>query len=130
MSNLQDCVLVVDDEFLIAMGFCTQVEEMGLTVCSTAATADDAIKQAQLHRPRVGLMDMRLWGNKDGVDAALAIHKTVGSKVIFITGSRDPATIERIKGDHPFALLFKPVSNRQLRTTIMEAMEQSRADSR
>jgi len=122
MSDLQNCVLVVDDEFLIAMGFRTQVEEMGLTVCGTAATADDAIAQAQKHRPAVVLMDMRLWGDKDGVDAARVIHDTVGSKVIFITGSREPATIERINRDHPFALLFKPISNRQLRSAITDAM--------
>jgi DNA-binding NarL/FixJ family response regulator len=122
MSDLQNSVLVVDDEFLIAMGFRTQVEDMGLAVCGTAATAEDAILQAQTHRPAVVLMDMRLWGKRDGVDAAIAIHNTVGSKVIFITGSREPATIERINQDHPFALLFKPVSNRQLRSVITDAM--------
>jgi DNA-binding NarL/FixJ family response regulator len=125
MSDLQKSVLVVDDEFLIAMGFRTQVEDMGLAVCGTAATADDAILQAQTHRPAVVLMDMRLWGKRDGVDAAIAIHNTVGSKVIFITGSREPATIERINQDHPFALLFKPVSNRQLRSAITDAMRQN-----
>ena len=122
MSDLQNSVLVVDDEFLIAMGFRTQVEDMGLAVCGTAATAEDAILQAQTHRPAVVLMDMRLWGKRDGVDAAIAIHNTVGSKVIFITGSREPATIERINQDHPFALLFKPVSSRQLRNAITDAM--------
>jgi two-component system, response regulator PdtaR len=122
MSDLQNCVLVVEDEFLIAMGFCMQVEDMGLAVCGTAATAEDAIVQAQAHRPALVLMDMRLWGKRDGVDAAIAIHNTVGSKVVFITGSREPATIERINGDHPFALLFKPVSNRQLRSAITDAM--------
>ena len=75
MSNLQNCVLVVDDEFLIAMGFRTQVEDMGLAVCGTAATAEEAVLQAQTHRPAVVLMDMRLWGKRDGVDAAIAIHK-------------------------------------------------------
>jgi DNA-binding NarL/FixJ family response regulator len=122
MSDLKNSVLVVDDEFLIAMGFRSQVEDMGLAVCGTAATAEDAIIQAQTHRPAVVLMDMRLWGKRDGVDAAIAIHNTVGSKVIFITGSREPATIERINQDHPFALLFKPVSSRQLRSAITDAM--------
>jgi YesN/AraC family two-component response regulator len=52
MSDLKNSVLVVDDEFLIAMGFRSQVEDMGLAVCGTAATAEDAIIQAQTHRPR------------------------------------------------------------------------------
>jgi DNA-binding NarL/FixJ family response regulator len=122
MTPLNNSILVVDDEFLIAQGLCLQVEEMSLVVCGTAATADDAVAMAQAHRPRVVLMDMRLLGDKDGVDAALAIYETVGSKVIFITGSREPATMERIKLDHPSAVLFKPVSDRQLQAAIAAAM--------
>ena len=65
---------------------------------------------------------MRLRGEKDGVDAALAIYGTVGSKVIFITGSREPATMARIHSDHPAAVLFKPLSDRQLRNTIEDVL--------
>jgi DNA-binding NarL/FixJ family response regulator len=122
MSELRRTVLVVDDEFLIAEGLRMQVEDMGLEVCATAAAADEAIALAQLHRPMVVLMDMRLQGDKDGVDAALAIHDTVGSKVIFVTGSREPSTMARIQEDHPSAVLFKPVSDHQLRAAIETAL--------
>jgi DNA-binding NarL/FixJ family response regulator len=122
MSQLQNTVLVVDDEFLIAEGLCMQVEDMGMQVCGTAATADEAVTLTRQHRPAVVLMDMRLRGEGDGVDAALAIHKDVGSKVIFITGSREQATIDRIALDHPAGVLFKPVSDRQLRVAIETAL--------
>ena len=122
MSDLKKCVLVVDDEFIIAELWSIQVESMGLEVCGVAATADGAVELAKLHRPKVVLMDMRLQGDKDGVDAALEIHETVGSKVIFITGSTEPRTRDRIMEDHPAAILFKPVSDRQLHAAISEAM--------
>ncbi len=122
MSELSDCVLIVDDEFLIAEGLSMQVEDMGMTVCATAASADEAILQAQAHRPRVVLMDMRLQGDKDGVDAALVINATVGSKMIFVTGSSEPETLARIQTDHPSGVLIKPVSDRQLRTAIEAAI--------
>ena len=93
-----------------------------MAVCATAATADDAVALAQAHRPELVLMDMRLRGDKDGVDAALAIHATVGSKVIFITGSREQATLDRIQLDHPAGVLFKPISERQLRNAIDAAL--------
>jgi len=111
-------VLVVDDEFLIAEGLCMQVEDMAMVVCGTATTADEALALAMMHRPEVVLMDVRLRGDKDGVDAAQEIHRTVGSKVIFITGSREQSTIDRIYQDHPAGVLFKPVSDRQLRSAI------------
>ena len=123
MSGLaKRSVLVVDDEFLIAQGLRLQVEDMDLAVCGTAATADDAVALAQAHRPEIVLMDVRLHGDKDGVDAALAIHDTVGSKVIFITGSREQSTLDRIQLDHPAGVLFKPISERQLRSAIDAAL--------
>lgn len=122
MSDLQNHILIVDDEYLIVEGLCAQVEELGMVVCGTAATADKAIALAQQFRPVIVLMDMRLQGDKDGVDAALAIHETVGSKLIFITGSREPATMARIQLDHPSAVLFKPISDTQLRNAINAAL--------
>jgi DNA-binding NarL/FixJ family response regulator len=122
MTELQNHVLIVDDEYLIVQGLWGQLEDMGMAVCGSAATADEAVALAQTHRPMIVLMDMRLRGEKDGVDAALAIHDTVGSKVIFITGSREPATMARIQLDHPSAVLFKPVSNLQFRTAIDAAL--------
>jgi CheY-like chemotaxis protein len=122
MTALKKSVLIVEDEYLIALGLSAQVEDMGLKVCATADSAEGAVAQARAHQPAIVLMDMRLRGDQDGVDAALAIHQDVGSKVIFITGSREQKTIDRISQDHPFATLFKPISDRQLKTTVTEAM--------
>lgn len=122
-AGLEDCVAVVDDEFLIAAGLTLQLEELGMTVCGTAATAEEAVALVQANRPAVVLMDVRLAGELDGVDAALKIHDTVGSKVIFVTGSREPATLDRINKDHPAGVLFKPVTDRQLRQAIDDALK-------
>jgi two-component system, response regulator PdtaR len=122
MNPLNRTVLVVDDEFIIAQGLQMQVEDMGLTVCGTAATAEAAIALAKTYRPAVILMDVRLDGALDGVDAALAIHQTVGAKIIFITGSREESTRARIAMDHPTAVLFKPISSLQLKRAVDDAL--------
>jgi CheY-like chemotaxis protein len=120
-TALNEGILVVDDEFIILRGLCLQLEEMGLSVISTAATCREAIDKAATYRPKIVLMDLRLKGDGDGVDAALDIHRNVGSKVIFITGSREPEAIERIEMDHPVAILFKPISDAQLQAAIHAA---------
>ena len=120
MTDLRNCVLIVDDEAMIAELWRVYIDLMGLEVCGTAATADEAIAMAERHRPSLVLMDVRLQGNKDGVDAALAINASVGSKVIFITGSNEPETLARIQLDHPSAVLFKPVSHKQLHATVRQ----------
>jgi two-component system, response regulator PdtaR len=122
MSKLQRQVLVVDDEFLIVMGLIDQIEELGLTVCGSASTADESVEIARLHRPAVVLMDMRLDGTKDGVDAARAITSEVGSKIIFVTGSQDPNTVARIRSVDPCAILAKPVSSQMLSDAIFSAI--------
>ena len=123
MTDLRECVLIVDDEFLIADCLRAQIECIGMKVCGIAATAEAAVALAEEHRPRVVLMDVRLRGKTDGVDAALAIHESVGSRVIFVTGSKEPRTVARIQLDHPTAVLFKPFSDRQLRSVVEGAMQ-------
>lgn len=114
----RDRVLIVDDEFIITETLRIYVEDLGLEVCGTAATADEAVDMALTHQPYLVLMDVRLQGDRDGVEASQAIHDKVGSKVIFITGSREPATLARIQSDRPAAVLFKPISEGQLASVI------------
>lgn len=122
MSPLNRSVLVVDDEAIIAELWSAYVDLMGVEVCGVAATADEAVSLAQTHRPALVLMDMRLRGQGDGVDAAIAIHDSVGSKLVFITGSQEPATVARIEMDHPTAVLFKPVDQRLFTRTVAAAL--------
>ena len=119
---LQKCVLVVEDEPIIAELWSMYIEDLALEVCGVAQTGEAAIALAQKHRPALILMDMRLRGGMDGVDAAIAINATVGSKIVFLTGSRDPETLARIQLAKPMTVLFKPVSDRQLSIAIQEAM--------
>ena len=122
MESLIEHVLIVDDEELIAMSLRYQIEDLGISVCSTATSAADAIEQAQIYRPKVVLMDVRLRGERDGVDASLVIHSVTGSRVIFITGSTESSTVSRINRDHPWTILFKPISHRQLQSAVTSAM--------
>jgi two-component system, response regulator PdtaR len=109
MSDGSRSVLVVEDEPLIALGLTLTLEEMGLAVCGTAATAADAVALAQTHRPSLVIMDVRLEGSADGVDAAIEIRRTLDSPIIFVTASMERETVERIRQGHPAAILFKPV---------------------
>lgn len=122
MSDLRDCVLVVDDDAMIADFLGMVVQDMGVAVCGSAATGPAAIALADETRPKVVLMDVRLRGEMDGVDAAVAIRARVGSRIIFITGSREPATAVRTQADLPTTVLFKPVSDRQVQAAVREAM--------
>jgi DNA-binding NarL/FixJ family response regulator len=115
-------VLVVDDEFLVVELLSTMLQDIGLDVCGTAATADRAVALAEAYSPGLVLMDVRLNGYMDGIDAAATIRRTTGASVIFITGSVDRATVARIERLQPAAVLAKPVRFDQLRNAVLETV--------
>ena len=67
-------VLVVEDEALIALSLTDMLESMGLTVCGTADNARSAVDLADRDAPDLVLMDIRLRGKGDGIDAARQIR--------------------------------------------------------
>lgn len=120
--SAQKKVLVVEDEFLIAAALGVQIEAMGHVFCGSAPSAYRGIVMAREMQPDVVLMDVGLEGEVDGVDAALAIHQIASPKIIFITGSKAPETLDRIALARPVAILFKPYSTNELRRTIDAAV--------
>ncbi len=118
-----DCtILIVEDDALIAQSLKLTVEDLGYVVCGVADTCALAVEIARRERPRVVLMDVRLRGQRDGVDAALSMHDDSAPLVIFITGSNEPETRERIALDHASALLIKPILPGQLDDVLREVL--------
>jgi CheY-like chemotaxis protein len=113
-------VLVVEDEAFIALDVASMVESLGGEVLAISATADDAIAQANAHRPDVLLMDIRL-GRGDGIEAAGLIRAQLGTPVVIVTGNTDSETLRRIEsfGDAP--LVRKPILIVNLRDAILAA---------
>ncbi|MGE0224238.1 MAG: response regulator [Acetobacteraceae bacterium] len=120
MTNTR--VLIVEDEFFIADMLTMMAEDMGLEVCALAATAEEAESLARQHAPDLVFMDVRLKGERDGVDAAHAIHAMLPAPIIYITGSRERATIDRINADHPACIVFKPFQFEQLRGAVQQVL--------
>jgi CheY-like chemotaxis protein len=114
--------MVVDDDFLISELFSMQLQSMGVEVCGTAASACEAIELARECQPRLVLMDVRLGGRTDGIAAAAAIYSAVGSRILYITGSREPAVQARIASVHPAPVLFKPIRFDQLKKAVFQAL--------
>jgi len=125
MTSPQRNALIVEDDELIALLLSDMLAEMGLRVCGVASTAAEAVALADKHRPDVVLMDVRLDGPEDGVDAAIEIHRRHPTPIIFVTGSSDRETIARIERDRATATLFKPIQAAQLRAALDKSLKPS-----
>lgn len=107
-------VLIVEDDFIVRAHIKNIVERLGYEVCGLASSADEAVDLARTTQPDAILMDVRLSGPRDGVDAANEIFELHAVPVIYITGSNEPQTLERIETDHPSGVLIKPVASEQI----------------
>ena len=120
MSESKGKVLIVEDQFFASEFLRIWTETYGFEVCGVASTADAAIELAKLHRPSHVLMDVRLEGERDGVDAAMAIQALIDTRIIYCTGSSEPSTVKRINSDHPFEILFKPIDAKLLGEALLK----------
>jgi len=111
-------VLIVEDERLIAEYFKVIIESLGYSVCGIAMTADDAVRLARDADPAIIFMDVRLSGKKDGIDAANEIYQNKPVPTVYVTGSQEQSTMDRIKADHPSDILIKPVLQDQFKEAL------------
>lgn len=121
-------ILVVEDESIIARDIQDCLEDLGYGVSATAATGLDAIKKATELKPDLILMDIRLKGETDGIQAAEHIWNQLQIPIIYATGFSDRETLERAKLTRPFGYILKPIEERELYTAIETALHQHRAN--
>ena len=116
-------VLVVEDDALIAMDLSVSVSQLGGSVVEVAATARDAMRLVGELRPDVVLMDVRLRGEPDGVEAAQIIHMRGATPIIFVTGNSDQETLRRMAQLSSAQIILKPVLINELRDAIIRAYD-------
>ncbi|MEA2839553.1 MAG: two-component system, response regulator PdtaR [Methylobacteriaceae bacterium] len=75
-----------------------------------AATAEEAVKIGRSENPDLAIMDIRLGGHRDGVDAAIELFTTAGIRSIFATAHGDAQTRRRAVQARPLGWVQKPYS--------------------
>jgi len=115
-------VLIAEDEALLAMSYQMSLELKGCEVVGIATTGQQAIDMANSAAPDIVLMDIKLKGSMDGIDAAIQIKKIHNIPIIYITGNTDDRTRERAFLTHPLRYLEKPVESSLLCEIIEQVM--------
>lgn len=111
-------VLVVEDESIVALDIQKRLKKLGYTVTGIAETGEEAINKVAENNPNLVLMDIRLKGSMDGVEAAQEIYTRFNIPVIYLTANADERTLERAKTTDPFGYILKPFKEKELKTTI------------
>jgi len=119
--------LIVEDETLIAEELGERLSHLGFSVIAMVDSAEEGIAIATRERPDLVLMDIRLKGKKDGVEAAKEIRSQVDVPIVYLTAYSDQLTVDRVRGSEHDAFLLKPFQGRELQTTIDVAMRRHAA---
>ena len=101
-------VLIVEDDMIISLVIENMVKELGHDVVGKATTGDEAIKLAVTHSPNLLLMDIRLKGEMDGIEAVTEIKQKIKTSVIYLTGNSDRVNYERARETEFIDLITKP----------------------
>ena len=121
-------ILIVEDEAIVAEDLAGKLRHLGYDIIGIVASGEAAMAAADPVPPDLVLMDIRLEGAMDGVDAAQAIVRRHDVPVIYLTAHSDPATLARAKLTGPFGYILKPFEERELATQIELALYKHQAD--
>lgn len=121
-------ILIVEDDYIVAKMLERTLTELGYHVAGMASTGEDAIDLTGKFHPSLVLLDIRLWGDMDGIEAARVIHERYHTPVVYLTAYSDDTTFSRAIGTSLYGYLIKPVTHNALQTTIEVALEKFRIE--
>ena len=121
-ANERARILIVEDDFLAAIEMETALVEAGYQIAGVANRAEDAVRLAKAETPTLAIMDIRLIGKADGVDAALEIFRETGIRCIFATAHYDAHMRSRAQPAAPLGWLPKPYAPRALVAQVKRAL--------
>jgi DNA-binding response OmpR family regulator len=83
--SLELRALIIEDEILIAEELRDRLSWLGFSVIGAVDSADEGVAIATRERPDLVLMDIRLRGSKDGIQAACEIRKQVDLTIVYLS---------------------------------------------
>ena len=121
-------IMVVEDESMVMEYIIQNLRFLGYTVVANANSGEEAIEKAGKNKPHLILMDIRLKGKVDGIEAAGHIRNRFHIPTVYLTSYSDDKTLARAKLTVPLGYLMKPFERSELKSIIEVAIFKHRMD--
>jgi len=118
-------ILVVEDERIVALDVQRRLEAMGYEVLALVSSGEKAIQIAVEMQPDLILMDIKLKGAMDGIEAVRRILSARTVPIIYLTAFGDKRTLDQAEASSPIGILLKPFAEEELRTLVTVALSEA-----
>lgn len=115
-------ILIVEDDFFVALDLEAGLTDAGMKVIGPARTAEEAMALARAEKPLLAVMDIRLASARDGIDAALDLYRDLGIRSIFASAHADASFRKRAEPASPLGWLQKPYTVDAVVSTVRRAI--------
>ncbi len=122
-------IMIVEDESIEAMSIQNRLEKLGYSISIIVSSGWKAIQETKRTKPDAILMNIKLKGEMDGIEAAARITEIIDIPIIFITAYADKPTLARARDIGPFGYLIKPIDTTELQATIEMAIYKHKMES-
>jgi CheY-like chemotaxis protein len=115
-------ILVVEDESIVAEDIRMCLQKWGYSVPAVVYSGKEAVKKAGENKPDLVLMDIRLQGEMNGIEAAEEIRECFNIPVVYLTAYKDGRMLKQAKITEPYGYVIKPFEDIELQTTVERAL--------
>jgi DNA-binding NarL/FixJ family response regulator len=115
-------ILIVEDEISVSLELQEMLTEHGYDVVGIADSGEEAIVMARSLKPDLALMDIKLSGKLDGIEAAARIRSRLDIPSVFLTGHGKKELVDRAVKADPLGYIMKPLDEIQILAAVKVAL--------
>src|SRR5690554_2239780 len=121
----QPNILIAEDDRIISIDLKKSLSELGYNVYDPVSSGIEIVNMALSLKPDLILMDIKLVGNVDGIDAAKTIQLNTNIPIIFLTAYGTEKAFKKVKHISSYKIIQKPFSIRDIDKAIKEALHKN-----
>lgn len=126
---MNERILIVEDEAITALDLKYSLEELGYEIVDTVDTGQAAIDTAAEKTPDVVLMDIKLKGDMEGIEAAAVISQW-HIPIIYLTANTDIDTFEKSNVTGSYGFVSKPYDINKLDKTLKITINRAKLEAK
>ncbi len=118
-------IIIAEDEKIVAKDIENKLQKLGYEISAVVSTGKAVLERVSESVPDLVLMDIKLEGDMDGIEAARKLRDGYDIPVIYLTAYADKLTLGRIAETQPYGYVLKPFSIKELKHRIEIALSKS-----